>query len=105
MMRAAERVHTGSSQLRTELLQQAGQGQNRSLYVLMQVVELRRELVCERDSPIHDEHNMSLKTYPVKNTRPLRNPLTRPAALAYKPGVMFDLGGILLLGLTGARRA
>jgi len=32
-------------------------------------------------------------------------PLTPPTALLYKRGAMFDLGGILLLGLTGARRA
>ena len=40
-----------------------------------------------------------------RSRAPVQNPLTGLAAFSYKRGVMFDLRGILLLGLTGARRA
>ncbi len=47
--RAVQRARSGPSQVRTELLQQAGHGQDRVLHLLMQSVELGRELLGDLD--------------------------------------------------------
>lgn len=64
--RALQCVQPGSSQLGPELLQQAGHGQDRVLSILLQTLELRRELLGDLDRPVY-ETDMYFRTYAVKN--------------------------------------
>lgn len=62
---AVQRIDAGPPQLRPELLEKAGRGQNLSLHVFRQREELRFELVADLDDSAH-LHNMAYNTYGVK---------------------------------------
>ena len=53
MPRPVERVHPWASQVRAEVLQEAGHGQDRVLHLHLQRAELRRKLIGDLDRPVH----------------------------------------------------
>src|SRR5262245_24795054 len=59
-------VHAGPTQLRPELLEQARQGQNLCLDLLVQRIELRLKLIPDLNHPAH-LFNMACKPYEVKS--------------------------------------
>ena len=65
MAGAGERIHTGTTQLWSELLQQARQCQDFRLHIFVQLEEFRFKLIADFNDPAHP-NNMTYSTYDVK---------------------------------------
>jgi hypothetical protein len=63
--RAFQRVNARAAQLWPEALEEERQGENLSLHILVQCVELRRKLVADLNHPAH-MRNMVCNPYSVK---------------------------------------
>jgi hypothetical protein len=70
MAGSVQSVNAGPPQLRSELLEQARQGQDLGLHILMQRVELGFKLIANLDNPAHSPPhrcNMIYTPYDVKS--------------------------------------